>query len=311
MHKFFYESSCKAFEWMCEMTPAVLPVPPWTSVPNRPDITHFPRLSQAQTSTGLPTATTTNKKNMLSVGHERLRQRAKAIVDNEKVKSLARKFLGCSNEVYNCQYSYYLASDYHDIDEHLCDAFEIDTANNNICDFPDQNRHLFDLIPEELLNDSMVRALSEAPRRAVTPSFPRALSLDPAPSKVPMSCSRQATKEIDLCDDLDDDLSKETAKTNAAIRSMEKAIECIDLLLQDESDEQIQYETISVLPHPPSRPPPPRPLPRTSSFRSTANRNLNQSLNNRFPMLNNFSAANERSSSAPPARSTLSPLPRR
>ena len=37
----------------------------------------------------------------------------------------------------------------------------------------------------------------------------------------------------------------------------------------------IQYDTISVLPRPPNRPPPPRPLPRTSSFSTRARSVLN------------------------------------
>ena len=110
--------------------------------------------------------------------------------------------------------------------------------------------------------------------------------------------------------------------TTDVIFNMKQAIKGLDNLLDQDplyySSGKIQYDTISVLPQPPNRPPPPRPLPRTSSFRAKCvvkqqNMNNNMGRTANFPQNQTFSNFNcfgtrdvtNRANSAPPPSQCL------
>ena len=154
----------------------------------------------------------------------------------------------------------------------------------------------------------MVRALSEGPRSHFLhhqnhhypiPAFPRSLSLEPgiASNSPPPTPKRDVNfnhfpshyDSMPMYEGIGHghcthDMQETIDRTEDAISSMEKAIKCIDNVLEPpprgDSQGRIQYDVISVLPKPPSIPlPPPRrsqpPPSRSHSFRDRARSVMN------------------------------------
>ena len=169
-------------------------------------------------------------------------------------------------------------------------------------------------------NAAMVNRSSFARGHSVTSFRTRAFSLEPSDKT---TCEIRNDEEIH-------------SKTDAAIASMEKAIQCMDKVLREDAKNNnnnnnvLQYDVISVQPPPPERPPPPKPaaaaaakrkppkpLPRSSSFRchhqARSTRCFNSSSATKtVPQTARFSfcGLTTRASSAPPPLRSPPPLSR-